>query len=362
MNRKNIIKINPSNIDIEKVKIAAKIIQKGGLVAFPTETVYGIGADTFNKNAITKIYTVKRRPANDPIIVHLSNFEQLNDVVLEIPPITYKIVDKFWPGPLTLILIKNPLVPSEVSAGLPTIAVRMPSHQIARSLIELSGKTIAAPSANLFAKPSPTKANHVIEDLGSEIDLIIDGGKADIGIESTVLDLTGDIPTILRPGGISFENIKSIIPKLIVAPKYLSFSSDTNQESSSSPGMLVKHYSPIAKLLLFQGHECIVLEKMKRYIDTFLKQGKKIGILCVNEEIKYFQSTDIIIYSLGSIKNLSSIANSLFDGMRTLDNQGINIILVRSYSEEGIGLAIWDRLYRAAEGKVIKADTLNPDI
>jgi L-threonylcarbamoyladenylate synthase len=345
----HVIKVNPDEPDIVKIRKAATIIREGGLVAFPTETVYGLGANALNEEAVNKIFRIKKRPSSDPIIVHISEMDELETVVKSTPELAYKLAERFWPGPLTMIMQRSDNIPSNVSAGLLTVAVRMPSHRISVALIRESGVPIAAPSANIFSRPSSTRAQHIIDDFSDSVDMIIDGGDSTIGLESTVLDLTSDPPVLLRPGGTPMEALKQVIPNLQFGPKYLKIE---DSKASTSPGMLTKHYSPRAQLLLFKGPVDRVREKMREKISELLGAGKKIGLLLPSEDIQALD-LDVESVDLGSENDLEKVGKNLFSGLRELDNLELDVILVRSLNSEGLGLAILDRMIRASEGKMI---------
>jgi L-threonylcarbamoyladenylate synthase len=338
-----IIKINPKKIEIYKIREAAEIIKKGGLVAFPTETVYGLGANVFDEKAVKKIFQVKKRPFNDPIIVHIAKKNDIYKLTKEVPKIVKKLIDKFWPGPLTLILKKRKIIPKIVTAGLKTVAIRMPKNKIALSLIKEAKTPIAAPSANLFGKPSPTTAQHVKEDLLNKIDLIIDGGPTKIGLESTVLDLTTKPATLLRPGGITLEKLKKILGEIKIHPTVFE---KIKIKTLKSPGMIYRHYAPKANLFLIEGEEKKVKNKIENLIKKYKK--KKIGVLTVNKNHLY--KADLVKF-VG--KNFSSIAKNLFKILREFDRKNIEIIFAEGTSEKGLGLAIMNRL-RKASYKIIK--------
>ncbi len=307
--------------NLKHIAVAAAVIQKGGLVAFPTETVYGLGANALDATAVRSIFIVKGRQCDNPIIVHVADQKQLKKIVIDIPITAKKLIKKFWPGPLTLVLKKKKNVPKDVTAGLNTVAVRMPANRIALALIKKAGVPIAAPSANLSGRPSPTNAKHVLDDLNGKIDYIIDSGKTHIGVESTVLDLTTSPPTLLRPGAISKEQIEKVICEIAVH-KVL----DSNV--LKSPGMKYKHYAPKAKIVFYKS------EKMQLAAKELVKKGKKIAILRFNKHPK-------------------EIAKNLFAYLRNWDKKGIDIILCEpldKIKKEGIGLAVVDRLKRAAGG------------
>lgn len=306
-----IISINPNNPEISKVKICSKILRGGGLVAFPTETVYGLGANGLNKRAVKKIFLAKGRPQDNPLILHVSDINQVNSLVKEVPDKAKKLMKKFWPGPLTIIFKKSKLVPDIVTCGLDSVAIRLPKNKIALELIKNSDYPIAAPSANLSGKPSPTSAMHVINDLRGKIDAIIDGGEVEIGIESTVLDLTQKIPQILRPGKITKEKLEQVIGNV----KY-----NIKSKKPRSPGMKYKHYSPDAKVIIIKNNKELK-EVLKKY------SYKKIKILNYPDEI--------------------NMASNLFRDFRECDKKEFDIIIVKSIPERGLGVAIMNRLNKA---------------
>ncbi|MBF0452220.1 MAG: threonylcarbamoyl-AMP synthase [Candidatus Magnetomorum sp.] len=340
-----IIPVSLQKPDMDIINQAAQLIQSGQLVAFPTETVYGLGADAFNAGAVQTIFSVKQRPSSDPLIVHIQNIRELTSVAINIPDSALELADQYWPGPLTLILEKHPDIPLSVTAGGQTIAVRLPAHPIARLLIQQSCCPIAAPSANRFSRPSPTLAQHVFDDLDARISMIIDGGATDIGLESTVLDLTQSPPCILRPGGIILEDLKSSIPDVHMSTRYL----DAQNSTHRSPGQLFKHYAPKARLLLFSGdHTDKILTAMEEQIHHLLKNNKTVGVMVTDENAAFFQNKGGTIMKLGSINDLGTVAKKLFACMRTLDSQSMNYILMKMPPEIGLGWALKDRLIRAA--------------
>jgi len=343
-----LLKVHPQQPEPHIIAQAAALIQSGHLVAFPTETVYGLGANALDPQAIRRIFEAKGRPATDPLIVHISHTDQLNELASNIPALAFDLAAQFWPGPLTLVLKRQPHVPASLSAGRDTVAIRFPAHPVARALIEAARTPIAAPSANLFSHPSPTNAAHVKHDLDGRIDLILDGGPTSVGVESTVLDLTTNTPTLLRPGGISLEALLAFIPTLTIIERTLSV-----DESASSPGQLLKHYSPNAQVLLFTGPRDAALNAMRAAAQQHLAQGKRLGALLVTEDQSQLADLPLSIFNLGSFTELESVAHNLFTGLRDLDSQSLDVILARDLGRTGLGLAIWDRLFRAAEGKVI---------
>jgi len=346
-----VLRVDPQFPDPQIIQQAAEGLRSGQLVAFPTETVYGLGANALNSDAVQQIFWAKQRPATNPLIVHLANVDQLAQVCEPIPDQVYSLAEVFWPGALTLVLPRRAQVPALVSAGLATVAVRVPSHPVAQALLVASELAIAAPSANLFTRPSPTTAAHVLADLQGRVDLVVDGGPTPIGVESTVIDLTTDPPQLLRPGGVALEALQSLIPNLAVPFHRVSL--DT-QSASPAPGMLLKHYSPQAKVLLFQGDRESTLTEIAARAAILTQQGQQVGLLTTHEDVDRFVSLNLKTVILGSEAELSGIARSLFAGLRFLDQQAVDVILVREIGKTGLGLALWDRLLRAANGQVIK--------
>lgn len=337
---------------IEPFQRAAAVIRAGGLVAFPTETVYGLGANALDAQAVARIFSAKQRPLSDPVIVHIAEIGQLAQVAINIPPAAYALAERFWAGALTLVLERAPHLPDNLATGLKTVAVRMPAHPVAQQLILQAGVPIAAPSANTFTRPSATRAEHVLEDLNGHVDIILDGGDTPIGIESTVIDMTQHPPVILRPGGIVLDALREIITEIQLMPRYIE---ENPENTPQSPGMLLKHYSPRAELLLFDGDRSNVLHAMRAAALDYRAENKRVGILTTNEEADHFTDTGARIISMGSRSDLDKIAQMLFGAMRALDKQNVDKILVAGTSKEGLGAAIWDRLLRAAEGKVRQA-------
>jgi L-threonylcarbamoyladenylate synthase len=346
-----VLRVDSHAINDGMIQQAGQVIRRGGLVAFPTETVYGLGANAFDEYAVARIFAAKGRPSNDPLIVHIYTLRQLYEIAVDIPDLALQLADRFWAGALTLVLKKSERVAVNVSAGMPTVAVRMPDHPIAQALLIAAGVPIAAPSANLFARPSPTTAAHVLEDLAGRVDMVLDGGATRIGLESTVLDMTGEIPTILRPGGILLEDIQTIAPNAQLLPKYLDAAAP-----SSSPGMLVKHYSPHAELQLFVGETGQVIETMRNRCREFAHIGRMVGVMVTDEQQSHFQDLPCRVVLLGRAEDYETIARRLFAALRDFDQQGVDVILAQAVEQQGLGVAIWDRLIRAAEGKVIYVD------
>ncbi|MHA1684901.1 MAG: L-threonylcarbamoyladenylate synthase [Candidatus Heimdallarchaeaceae archaeon] len=327
--------VDTEHLDINILTKAARLIKEGEIVAFPTETVYGLGADALNAQAVKKIFDAKGRPADNPLIVHINSIKQLNQIAIDIPEIVFSLAEHFWPGPLTFILKKHPRVPSIVTGGLDTVAVRYPNNLIAQKLIELTGAPIAAPSANISGKPSPTRAEHVYEDFEGKIPLIIDGGETTIGVESTVVNLLVDPPIILRPGGITYEMLKKFIPHITV------ISSEIKPEKALSPGMKYRHYAPLARLILVYGED----DKVRNFIDKEIQrlQNQNPVVLCLHPKHDHKVSN---VIKVG--KTRREIQRNLFKVLRELDEQNINLAFVEAVSEKEEGLAIMNRLKKAA--------------
>ncbi len=334
--------------DIENIRWAARLVRSGEVVAFPTETVYGLGADATNSVAVAKVFALKERPSFDPLIVHIASVAMLSGVVSAVPETAEHLMSVFWPGPLTLVMSKGEKIPDIVTAGLSTVAVRMPRNEVALALIREAGVPIAAPSANRFGRPSPTCAAHVMEDLGGKIPLILDGGTTQIGVESTVLDITCSPPVILRPGGASREALEGILGKVLVWSR-------TGDGGIRSPGQMEQHYAPRAKVLLFDG-ECRekVIAAIRRRADE-LKKGSRVGVMVPEEEASDFGS-DVVVMNPGSYDDLEMVAVKLFETLRAFDREGVDYILALAPPRKGIGLAVFDRLFKAAGSQVITVD------
>lgn len=324
--------------------IAADILKKGGNVIIPTETVYGLGADAMNPEAVKNIFKAKGRPADNPLIVHISSVDMLNGIVSDFPESARSLTEKFWPGPLTVILNKCKNVPYETTGGLDTVAVRMPKCETARRLIELSGLPIAAPSANLSGKPSPTTFQHCIDDMMGRVDAIIDGGDCEIGVESTVVDLSGNKPVLLRPGGITLEQLSEVLGEIDV------ITSVKKGETPKSPGLKYKHYSPDADVIILSGS----VDEVTSYVE---KQAalSKVGVL-VFDEFPKFKGAETI--SLGSIKNPKNATHRLFNALRDMDKLGVTKVFAPEIGTHGVWRAVRNRLYRAAGGKLINLSEL----
>ncbi len=342
-----ILKVNPADPQPERIERAAIALRQGKLVAFPTETVYGLGANALDAGAVGRIFDAKGRPGNDPLIVHLAGADWLSRVAVAIPPIADQLAAAFWPGPLTLILPKRDAIPAQVSAGRNTVGVRVPAHAVALALLKAAGIPVAAPSANRFGRTSPTRASHVLADLGERIDLIVDGGETSIGIESTVLDITTAVPLILRPGGVTREQLAALLGRVAVAGDV------REHETPPSPGMLPRHYSPRAELIyLLQPQRAAALAALRRLAEEEIGRGRRVGVLLVEEDLPDFAGLPVETASLGAQNDLWQAARRLYAGLRSLDSRQVDVILARDLGVAGPGLALRDRLRRAAH-KVI---------
>ncbi len=333
------------------IRDAAALIRQGELVAFPTETVYGLGANAFNKDAVARIFITKGRPPTDPLIVHIAHIAQLDAIAEDVPELAKRLIAVFWPGPLTVIVPRRAAIPANVSAGLSTVAVRMPAHPIARALIDAARVPIAAPSANRFAHTSPTTAQHVYDDLAGRIPLILDGGSTTIGLELTIVDVSGEHARLLRPGGVSLESLQNVLPDIEVISRY----AEPADGAQPAPGMLLRHYSPRAELRLFEGDPAAVRAALRAEALTLRTAGKRVGLLIADEDRAPLADIDIPQIAPGSLNDLDQVAWGLFAGLRALDAENVEIILARTYPPEGVGLAIRDRLLRAAEGNITQA-------
>lgn len=346
-----ILKIDIHNIDSAKIKYAAQVIEEGGLVAFPTETVYGLGANALNKAAVEKIFTAKGRPSDNPLIVHVADKESVEKLVSRIPEKAVKLMDTFWPGPLTLVMDKQSNVPDIITAGLDTVAIRVPSHPIALALIRAAKLPIAAPSANISGKPSPTDSKHVINDLDGKVDVIIDGGFSNIGVESTVVDMVVEPPMLLRPGGITLEQLEAVIGNVQIDPGVAQKSLD-GKIVPKSPGMKYKHYAPKAKVVIVEGEIQKVAEKINELVKDYESRNIKVGILATDETKQLYPKN--LTVSLGSRMNPETIAANLFNAFRDYDKTDVQTIFAEAIDSSGIGLAIMNRMNKAAGYNIIK--------
>jgi len=343
--------------DVDQIKWAAGVLRSGGLVAFPTETVYGLGANGLDGEAVQKIFEAKGRPADNPLILHISDLRQIEEVACRVPELAWRLIDRFWPGPLTVILLRSRKVPDAVTAGLDTVGVRMPDNDIALAFLAACEVPVAAPSANISGRPSPTSVQDVIEDLDGRVDCIIDGGNCEVGIESTVLDLTSPRPTLLRPGAVTLEDIRSVVGEVEVDPSAYATGDWNPDTPPKSPGVRYRHYAPHAPVMLFEGSpECRVSE-MSRRIDEFISQGKRIGVAALSESLPYLRRAgkkQLVIKNMGSSSDPSGIAAVLFSILRSMDRDKVDVILVEGIDDVGVGFAIMNRLRRAAAGNIVR--------
>jgi L-threonylcarbamoyladenylate synthase len=342
-------KIDNDNINMEVISEAGEIMKKGGLVAFPTETVYGLGANALDENASAKIYEAKGRPSDNPLIVHIAEMEALNKIVTEVPDKAKILADKFWPGPLTMIFNKTDMVPYATTGGLNTVAVRMPNHRLALELIKASGGYVAGPSANTSGRPSPTKAEHVVEDMNGKIDMIIDGGMVGIGIESTIVDVSTDNPMILRPGYINKEMLEEVIGEVLVDHTILA--EGNCKEKPKAPGMKYKHYAPKGDLTIIEGEEKAVIGMINKLSAEKIANNYNVGIIATDETIDKYQSGQV--KSIGKRSHEQTISHNLYNVLREFDDTNVEFIYSESFSNGKLGVAIMNRLLKAAGHKII---------
>ena len=331
--------------DKASLKYGGNLLREGKLVAFPTETVYGLGADGLNETAVANIFKAKGRPQDNPLILHVDSIDMVEKLVKEIPEKARKLMDKFWPGPLTIILEKSNLVPDIITGGLDTVAIRMPESRLARDLISYAGRPIAAPSANTSGRPSPTTGEHVYEDLKDKIDLVLDGGKVGIGLESTVVDLSEGVATILRPGAVTLEDLQEVLGQ-VGEDKSLK----DKDAVPKSPGQKYKHYAPKTEMILFVGPNEKMVENIVEYTKKYQLEGKKVGIIGREKNLASYQAE--VVHSLGG--NLDEIGKNLFYVYRLFDSENVDIILSESVEEIGFGKAIMNRMKKAAGGNIIE--------
>lgn len=344
------IKVDQFHPEAGAIAEAGLILRQGGLVAFPTETVYGLGADATNGRAVARIFEAKGRPPDNPIIVHVASRSQLSSLVLSIPAEAEILMDAFWPGPLTVILPAAREVPGVVTAGLTTVAVRMPDHPVALALIKAAGVPVAAPSANLSGKPSPTLAEHVLQDLDGRIEAVLDGGPAGVGVESTVLDLTSSVPVILRPGGITPEELTACAGKVEIDPDVIS--GYYEGDSPRSPGMKYAHYAPRAPLLLVTGSRPAVALKIREMAREEARVGRRVGILTYSDSRDFSALGEVVV--AGRRDMPETVAAGLYSALRRFNEMGVDVILAEGLEEKGVGLAVMNRLKKAAGGHIIQ--------
>ena len=353
MKKTLVLRVDSEAPDKRKIRVAADLIRKGGLVAFPTETVYGLGADALNADAVLALFEAKKRPLDNPPIVHVCEVKDVYKLARKVPSEAEMLIKRFWPGPLTLIFERSAIVPSVTVAGLDTIAVRMPKHNVALALIRESHSPISAPSANLAGKPSPTTAKHVLDDLNERIDAVLDAGPTVVGVESTVLDLSVDPPQVLRPGGTPFEALKKVFARVELSP-IATAKKAVSVEKARSPGVKHKHYSPDADVVVVEGEVSAVVKKVNELASFYARRGSKVGILCTDETVSRYKAG--VLKSLGSRSDLAGVARNLFSLLREFDLDGVDVIIAEGLPLEGLGLAIMNRLRKASGYKIVETD------
>lgn len=342
-----VLKIDNKSPEKDKIKKASDVLRNNGLVAFPTETVYGLGANALDEKAVNSIFIAKGRPSDNPLIVHIEDTNMLKKLVTDIPPKAYELMDKFWPGPLTILFNKKDIIPDIVTAGLSTVGIRMPDHKIALELIKETGLPIAAPSSNTSGKPSPTESEHVIEDIFGKVDIIIDGGPTGVGIESTFLDITSEIPTILRPGGVTYEDLLSVYDEVRYDPAL-----ENENLIPKSPGMKYTHYSPKADVKIIKGDLTKIPYKIIELYNEYKSKNIKVGIIATEQtKDEYYDNIKIVI---GDRNNPETIASNLFKTLREFDKLEVEVILAEGIDEIGIGKAVMNRMEKAAGHDVIE--------
>ncbi|WP_127837045.1 L-threonylcarbamoyladenylate synthase [Clostridium prolinivorans] len=343
-----VVILDECNLDKDALKEAGKVLRNGGLVAFPTETVYGLGANALDKEAVKKIFIAKGRPQDNPLIVHVADFN-IEHLVEDIPKVAQKLINKFWPGPLTIILNKSFIIPDETSAGLKSVGIRMPSNIIARELIREAGVPVAAPSANISGRPSPTEVSRCIEDLDGKVDFILGGGRCDVGLESTIIDCTVNPPCVLRPGGITLNMLKEVEPSIYLDPAVME--KPKGDFKPKAPGMKYRHYAPKAPLKIIRGDLKKTIAKINEIVQNSIDENKKVGILATDESKNLYPKG--IVISLGSRNEIENIGKNLFEALRTFDDAGVDIILSEAFDENELGIAIMNRLKKSAGFNII---------
>lgn len=352
MNKTLVLKVDSEEPDVEKIHVAADFIKRGGLVAFPTETVYGLGANALNAEAVLALFEAKKRPLDNPPIVHVCDVKDVCRLAETVPSQAEALMERFWPGPLTLIFKRSDVVPDVTVAGLDTIAVRMPRHNVALALIRESDCPIAAPSANLAGRPSPTSAEHVLDDLGGRIDAVLDAGPTVVGVESTVLDLTVDPPQVLRPGGTTFEVLREVLGKVELNPA-VTAEKALRMEKVRSPGLRHKHYAPDAEVVVVEGEVDAVVAKVDELVKLYREDGRRVGVLATDETVSRYSAD--VVKSLGSRGDLAVVARNLFRLLREFDVEGVDVIVAEGVPAEGLGLAVMNRLRKASGYHIVKA-------
>ncbi len=346
-------KTGTNELEKEAIRQAGEILEDGGLVAFPTETVYGLGANALDEEAARKTYEAKGRPSDNPLIIHIADIEALDEIVKEIPPAAHSLAKRFWPGPLTMIFEKSEIVPYGTTGGLDTVAVRMPANDTARALIRAAGGYVSAPSANTSGRPSPTEASHVADDLSGKIDMILDGGSVQIGVESTIVDMTVIPPMILRPGAVTKEMLEEVIGEVAVDQTLLS---DQSKEAPKAPGMKYRHYAPKARLTIVEGEIPDVVKAIRQLTYDKIRLGKGVGIIASNETQKDY--TYGIVKPIGTRENEATVAKNLYRILREFDEEEVEYIYSEAFEADGIGTAVMNRLMKAAGHQIIPASEI----
>ena len=349
--------VDPAAPDPAAIAAAARVLAAGGLVVFPTETVYGLGANALDAAAVASIFAAKERPRTDPLIVHLASASALSRVASAVPPDAAALAAAFWPGPLTLILPKHADVPALVTAGLPNVAVRVPSHPVARALLVAAALPVAAPSANRFSRPSPTTAVHVLADLDGRVDVVVDSGPTDIGVESTIVDCTVSPPLVRRAGGVPLEALVDVVPAIVVAHETADAA-----HAQLAPGQLLRHYAPAARLTAYDGSLEACVARVAREVRQLAASGTRVGVLAPDEALTALapaiaapaSAGRVTVASLGPRDDGAAAARVLFASLRQLDGAAVEVILALGPTRAGLGAAVWDRLRRAAEGRVVR--------
>ena len=342
----------PDAIPPDAIALAASLLRAGEVVAFPTETVYGLGADATSEAAVRRIFAAKDRPLSDPLIVHVAEASQLAGVARDIPEIAWRLAERFWPGPLTLVLPRGPRIPAVVAAGGATVGVRVPAHPVAQALLRAVALPVAAPSANRFMHTSPTTAAHVLADLDGRIACVLDGGPTTVGVESTVVDLTASPPRLLRPGGVTLEALHALLPDIVAPEASSEPASVRTTEPAHAPGQMERHYAPHTRLIVFDAIGAEALAAMVAVSEAARARGERVGALAADEEVATLEGAGARVAQLGPMGDLAAISRRLYAALRELDAAGLDTLLAHTYGSEGLGLAIDDRLRRAAGGRL----------
>lgn len=345
-----VVFMDEKHIDTLTLKEAGELIRKGELVAFPTETVYGLGGDALQADSARKIYAAKGRPSDNPLIIHIAKWDDIYHICRDVPEAAKKLADAFWPGPLTMILKKAEIVPKETTGGLDTVAVRLPDHEVAQAFIEQAGGFVAAPSANVSGRPSPTLAKYVYEDMNGKIEMLLDGGQVGIGVESTIIDLTEDIPVILRPGHVTQEMLQQVLGEVCLDPTMLDA---TSTEAPKAPGMKYRHYAPQGELTIVTGDPAAVSDKIKQLLLEDSKNGRKTGVIVSRQDEHLYDADSVKV--TGDREDMAAVARSLFRILREFDEEQIECMYVQAFPQDGIGQAVMNRMLKAAGHKIIEA-------